>query len=66
MHVRQHGLAEVVNHRVELRKRRYGAKAVLNQSVIHADETPVQTLAPGEKKTAPGLCLGLQHDAVLG
>jgi len=26
-------------------------EAVLNQGVIHADETPVQMLAPGEKKT---------------
>jgi len=26
-------------------------EAVLNQDVIHADETPVQILAPGEKKT---------------
>ncbi|WP_409307992.1 IS66 family transposase [Pseudomonas putida] len=26
-------------------------EAVLNQDVIHADETPVQMLAPGEKKT---------------
>lgn len=26
-------------------------EAVLSQSVIHADETPVQMLAPGEKKT---------------
>lgn len=28
-------------------------EAVVNQSVIHADETPVQMLAPGEKKTHP-------------
>lgn len=27
------------------------SEAVLAQSVIHADETPVQMLAPGEKKT---------------
>ncbi len=26
-------------------------EAVLNQGVIHTDETPVQMLAPGEKKT---------------
>lgn len=26
-------------------------EAVLGQRVIHADETPVQMLAPGEKKT---------------
>lgn len=34
-------------------------EAVLNQGVIHADETPVQMLAPGEKKTHRAYVWGL-------
>ena len=40
-------------------------EAVLAESVIHADETPVQMLAPGQKNP-PCLRLGLLHYAVFG
>ena len=40
-------------------------ETVLDQGVIHADETPVQMLAPGQKNP-PCLRLGLLHYAVFG
>jgi len=40
-------------------------EVLLAQRVVHADETPVQMLAPRREENPSRLCLGLQRYAVL-
>jgi transposase len=42
-------------------------EALVIHRVLHADETPVQMLAPGKKENSPGLSLGLcQYNSLTG
>lgn len=40
--------------------------ALLEHGVLHAGETPVSMLAPGQEENPQGVCLGVLHHAVLG